>query len=243
MGLIGRGFSRFMDPTEDLAAVVDDLTERLQTPVLTDISVDWGELAPSELTPSRLPDLFAGQSLRLQGRYALPGDYVITVNGRVNGRRASLPLQVNVVGPQDDNDGEALALVWARSAIKDTLRQIYAAPVRPGSNDLGDVDDERNDVLKQRVIDLGLDFSLVTPWTAFVAVSEQVYNPAPQTAETLPVPLPQVAGVSRHAYGKFSSGATPEPETWLGLLLLSTLAAGRLLARRRRPVQALVQIR
>lgn len=43
MGRIGRGFTRYMDPSEDVESVTKELTDRLQSPVLTDIAIDWGE--------------------------------------------------------------------------------------------------------------------------------------------------------------------------------------------------------
>ena len=56
-------------------------------------------------------------------------------------------------------------------------------------------------MLKDHVIQLGLDCSLVTQWTSFVAVSEKVYNDRPEDAEDRPVPLSKVKGVSKLAYG------------------------------------------
>jgi len=70
MGRVGRGFTRYMDPTEEVQSVAKELAQRLQSPVLTDISVDWGKLQPTELMPQAIPDLFAGQTIRVQGRYA-----------------------------------------------------------------------------------------------------------------------------------------------------------------------------
>ena len=91
--------------------------------------------------------------------------------------------------------------------------------------------------IRKRVTDLGLAFSLVTRWTAFVAVSEQVYNADAANTRTRPVPLPMVAGTRSSAYPNrqpFTGAAGPEPETWMGLALIVTLSAA--LARRRRRV-------
>lgn len=227
MGRIGRGFTRYMDPTEDVETVATELTERLQSPLLTDIRIDWGELAATAITPSAIPDLFAGQSLRIQGRYARPGDYRIKVEGLVNGRRASLPLNLHL--PERSEEGEAVALIWARSAIKNAMHQLITpSPLRQES--------VTDTTLKQQITQLGLDFSLTTQWTAFVAVSKKIYNNAVTDTPTRPVPLPQVQGVSQLAYGNatsfnatgsgtstFSGNAAPEPETLFGLLLIGIL--------------------
>ncbi|MFQ5937960.1 MAG: hypothetical protein ACE5LB_16290, partial [Acidiferrobacterales bacterium] len=228
MGRVGRGFTRYMDPTEDTKEVALELASRLQSPVLTDIAIDWGELEATEIAPKLIPDLFAGQSLRIQGRYRRPGSYEIRVHGRVNGRRAVLPLQVRL--PEQSTQGEAVALVWARSAIKESMRQL-SAPV--GLREGGASDE----LLKQEVTNLGLDFSLVTRWTAFVAVSNKIYNNSPEQTPTRPVPLAQVKGVSHLAYGnpttssfansgnwpQFAGHATPEPATVFGLVVIVLL--------------------
>lgn len=227
MGRVGRGFTRYMDPTEDVQEVAVELAERLQSPVLTDIRIDWGKLRPTDMTPTLISDLFAGQSLRIQGRYAKPGDYEIKVHGLVNGREAILPLKVKL--PKQSDHGDAVALVWARSAIKDSMR-LLSMPILLREGSVPDY------LLKQQVTKLGLDFSLVTRWTAFVAVTNKIYNNDPAQTPTRPVPLAQVKGVSHLAYGnttapspsnssQFTGFATPEPATIFGLVLIGLFLA------------------
>jgi len=216
IGRAGRGFARYMDPTEDVAEVAAELAGRLQSPLLTDIEVEWGGLAPAEVHPAQIPDLFAGGSVRVQGRYARPGLYNIVVKGLVHGREARLPLTVKL--PEHSADGEAVALVWARSAIREAMQELAT----PG----GMAEPPAFSAVKQRVTDLGLSFSLVTKWTAFVAVSEQVYNANPAGTKTLPVPLPMVKGTQPSAYpnpAPFTGAAGPEPATWLGLGLIGLM--------------------
>ncbi|MGH8482635.1 MAG: VWA domain-containing protein, partial [Nevskiaceae bacterium] len=215
IGRAGRGFTRYMDPTEDVTEVASELTERLQSPVLTDIEVDWGGLEPEDVHPARIPDLFAGQSLRIQGRYARPGLYTVTVNGRVRGQPARLPITVKL--PEHSGTGEAVALVWARAAIADAMYDL-SHPQRGDALSF--------EAARARVTDLGLRFALVTKWTAFVAVSEQVYNADAASTPTRPVPLPMVKGTQPSAYpnpAPFTGAAGPEPAAWLGLGLMGLL--------------------
>ena len=239
MGRVGRGFARFMDPSsERLSDVVEELAARLQAPVLTDIRIDWGELSPVDVTPEPLPDLFAGDSLRIMGRYQRPGVYDIVVHGKTAGQSAQLPLRIELPEQTENSSGQAVALSWARAAIKQAMHWFSTPPkLRPQSTS--------DQTLKQRITQLGLDYALVTQWTAFVAVSEKIYNPNPQLTPTLPVPLSQVAGVSELAYGankqparpakplqaapgpvqlaqapNLVGNAAPEPAEWLGLSLL-----------------------
>lgn len=231
----GRGFARYMDPTESVDEVAKSLAGRLQTPVLTDISIDWGKLSPTEVNPDPIPDLFAGQSVRVMGRYTQAGSHVIRVHGKVNGRPATLPLQVTL--PQLSNDGEGIALVWARSKVKQLMGEL----LMPESRRLSGMHDDH---IKQTVTDLGLDFSLVTKWTAFVAVSERIYNSAPELTKETQVPLPMVKGVTKKAYDNspgsnqsqaFHGYSAPEPSVYFGMVLLSLLFGIWLYKTRRMP--------
>lgn len=86
------------------------------------------------------------------------------------------------------------------------------------------------DALKQQVTDLGLQFSLVTKWTSFVAVSEQIVNANPESTADARVPLPPVAGVFPRADGSsapaFVGAAGPEASTWAGLLVVLAMLGG-----------------
>jgi Ca-activated chloride channel family protein len=83
----------------------------------------------------------------------------------------------------------------------------------------------------RQVTSLGLTYNLLTKYTSFIAVIEQVRNRGP-AATDIDQPLPLPAGVSDLAVG-YQSGA--EPELWV-LLLLG--AAGALLLASRRRVGA-----
>jgi Ca-activated chloride channel family protein len=236
MSIVGRGFARYMDPTEDVQKTTTELADRLQSPVLTDISIDWGGLSVSQQSPQAIPDLFAGQSVRVQGRYAAPGNYLVKVHGSVNGRPATLPLTVKL--PESGEDGAAVALIWARSAVAEAMRALNTAS-------LFGTEGAQKDQLKQNVINLGLEFSLVTQWTSFVAVSEKVYNRNPQAAQDSSVPVPMVKGTTPLAYGKpgfaplqtamnggFAGFGAPEPGALAGFALVLLALAMAMRARR-----------
>ena len=198
-----------------------------ELPVLTDISIDWGSLVTDDVTPQIIPDLFAGDSLRLQGKFKGYGTHTIYVKGKVQGRKASLPLQVKL--PQkgvNDKAADSIPLIWARSMIADYMRQLNT-PFRLRENGLTD------DFLKESVVKLGLKFSLMTKWTSFVAVSKKVFNVDVSETVEKDVPVPMVKGVTNKAYPSFSGGATPEPATMGGLMVLGGAAFAALRRRRR----------
>ncbi|WP_372572108.1 VIT and vWA domain-containing protein [Ruegeria jejuensis] len=222
----GRGYARYVDPTQRASEAADMLARDLKSPVLTDISIDWGGLNVSEVVPQHIPDLFDGGSIRVLARYEGGGPTDIKINGLVQGRKAQLPLSPVLPtssDPEDDtHQGTAIPLTWARTKIADLDR---AMAVQTG-------DPQK---LEAQITDLGLRFNLQTRFTSFVAVSKQVVNDGEMPTQATPVALPQVAGVGAGAYPKtaFSGSSTPEPQTIFGLIVLMALGALRLTRNRR----------
>ncbi|MGF1553440.1 MAG: VIT domain-containing protein [Paracoccaceae bacterium] len=233
----GRGRLRVVDPTETASEAAERLARDLETPVLTDIEIDWGGLDVAEPAPRRLPDLFAGDGVRVLARYAGEGPHEIVVRGRVRGREAELPVRVALPGGSDTGEAAtaALPLVWARERIAGLER---AHAVRDG-------DPAR---IEAEITRLGLEHGLQTRYTSFVAVSERVVDDTGTRPERRAVADPMVAGVEETAYERalvapapaaapgFTGGATPEPETLASLALLSLI--GGLAAWRRRRAAA-----
>jgi Ca-activated chloride channel homolog len=254
----GRGLSRVIDPTEKSHEAAIQFASRLKTPVLTDIQIDWGSLKPQDVTPALVPDLFEGDSIRIQGRFETAGTHLVKVSGKVNGRPAQLPLQIELPAGATGAATEAIPLIWARSRISDHMHELMVPPALRTSG-LAET------AVKAAVTDLGLKYSLVTQWTSFVAVSERRVNLDPASNRSADVPLPMVEGVKPSAYPdaarqpglggsriipaipaaggqviearapvvpssqpSFTGGAAPEPEHLAGLALVAFLLLWRL---------------
>lgn len=215
----GRGRARYVEVGEKASEAAEALARSLDAPLLTDLEIDWNGLAVEAQSPARLPDLFAGGAVRVLARYQQGGARRITVKGRIDGRPASLPIDMRLEDAPStgDNTGDsALPVTWARERIFDLER---AYTISGGS-------DKR---AEQAITKLGLDYSLQTAFTSFVAVSNRVVNADPGTNVDAAVPVPQVEGVSMRAYPSLnlSGSSAPEPEALLGLLVALLLVLVR----------------
>lgn len=230
MGNAGRGFARYIDPTKNVEDSAIKFANYLSTPVLSDIEIDWGTLKPTDLTPKQLPDLFMGDSLRILGKFSQDGEHKIKVTGLVNGRKATLPLKITT--DSSNKHSQSIPLIWARSQIKDWMHA-FNLPSR-----LQVQHDMNNEQIKQNIIKLGLDHSLMTRWTSFIAVSDKVVNKTGK-AKDAKVPLPMPAGVSKQAYASnnFAGSSAPEPSVIKGLLLMMLLTSAVFYYRRRMQFQ------
>lgn len=233
---IGRGFTRYMDPTDTVDGIATEMAAKLDAPVLTDVSIDWGGLRPIDVVPERFPDLFAGRSVRVMARCLAPETETqrVTVWGTMSGRLVKLPAKF-AVGPEPP-DGSPVVVSWARAMVADLMAD-HALPPERRRHALSD------EAIRGRVIEFGLAHSLVTQWTSFVAVTEKVLAPRAGGVPEAQVAVPRVAGAPDSAYpglvaegdvGASAGGnlhGTPEPE-WAGALVALMAVALLLVVRR-----------
>ncbi|MCB9598624.1 MAG: TonB family protein [Sandaracinaceae bacterium] len=152
---IGRGDLSVVTPTESPEAAADAFVERLETPYLTDVRVDWGALAVSNVYPRRVPDLYADRPLVVHGRYAHGGRGEITIRGRIAGQ--PFEQKVDVELPETGAERPELESLWARARIRDLMTEMALRPT---------------DALREEVTRVGLEHSLMTQWTAFIAIDD-----------------------------------------------------------------------
>jgi Ca-activated chloride channel family protein len=193
---IGRGEAFYVRQDENSDQVINKFYQRVDRPALAHIEIDWGNLDVTELSPAKVPDLWAGQPIRLHGRYTKGGEETITVRGQLGNKPYIQRLPVEL--PQNEPAHEAMASVWARQQV----RQLMTQMVRQG----------QTKELIEQVTQLGLNFRLMTQWTSFVAVEEKTVNTEgkPQTV-VQPVEMPE--GVSYEGvFGGEQAAPTPQAQ-------------------------------
>ena len=200
MGRAGRGFTRVLNPNESNEALIDESVEKLQTPVLTDVSVDWGELDVEQVTPQNPPDVFAGGTVRIHGKYGEPGAHEITVRGKAaGGQSMEIPLSIEL--PETSSDGESVKLAWARQRIADYMHLLETPDQLRETN----MDDSQ---LKEEIVELGLKHDLTTQWTSFVAVDDlgPVAQPEESEPDVKPAPRKRRVRLNKSASSKGLGG-------------------------------------
>jgi len=157
---IGRGEAFYVRQDEDSQKVIDKFFHRVDRPALAHIEIDWGNLDVTELQPAKVPDLWAGQPIRIHGRYTNGGKETIVVRGQLANRSYEQRLRVQL--PKNEPAHESMATVWARQKVHQLMNQM--------------VRDGQTKELIEKVTQLGLIYRLMTQWTSFVAVEEKVVN-------------------------------------------------------------------
>ncbi|MEE9130226.1 MAG: VIT and VWA domain-containing protein [Phycisphaerales bacterium] len=163
MANAGRGEAEFVLLESDSDAAVERLTKRVETPVLTDITLTFSDgLEVTDVIPplDAVPDLFDVQPLVIHGRYSQAGKGTLTVAGNTGAGPYERVLDLEFAEDQPEHD--VIATLWARAKVEQIMNQdLAAAQANAFPADL-----------KQQVVALGEAFQIMTQYTSFVAVEK-----------------------------------------------------------------------
>src|SRR6266702_1006828 len=186
MAKYGRGEVEYVALNDDGSAAARRFHERVRNPLLTDISIDWNGLPVSDVYPKAIPDLFSVKPVILTGRYTGSGKGSIRLKGKMSGRDFVREIPVDFSDSQKQHD--VLATLWARNRVDDLMSQDFN----------GAQQGNRRDDVKQAIVQLGLEYRLMTQFTSFVAVEEMIVTDGGQPRRIdVPVEVPE--GVNREA--------------------------------------------
>ena len=168
---------------EKAAAEAEKLRHMIERPVLTDLEVRMQGFDAYDVAPDKVPDLLAERPLLIFGKYKADRPGRIEITGR-NGR-GKFAHTVDLRPADARQENAALRALWARKWVEILEDELHMG----GGQEVEDV-----------ITGLGLGYSLLTPFTSFVAVDSQVVNRS-GNLETVRQPLPMPEGVSNLAIG------------------------------------------
>lgn len=202
-----RGASGYVRPNEKIDEIVSAFYAKVSTPVLSDISIDWGGIAVNDVYPYPLPDLFAGTQLVVTGRYRAGGTATITLKGTVNG--VPQTFRYADVSFRTASGDDSIPRLWAQRKIGYLMNEIRLRG-------------ENREIINE-IVALAIRYGIVTPYTSFLVDERQDVltqtgreNAAKQAQATAAPPLPQSGGgaVDRSQFEsqmRSSAAAAPAP--------------------------------
>lgn len=202
----GMGEPFIVTEEAEAPAIAARFREYIQTPLLTDIQVRSIGFDTYDVQPVHLPDLLAQRPVIVFGKWRGPVSGTFELQGKTG--RGDYVTRVDVAGVQTDEANRALRYLWARSRVAELSDY--------GSGNLADA-------TVREITSLGLKYSLLTQYTSFIAVREEVRNPL-GSAKDVDQPLPLPLGVSDLAIGQGTEvGSEPEFVLLVGASLLIAL--------------------
>lgn len=179
----GRGEVEYVSLQDDGSKAAKKFYERVRTPLLTDISIDWNGLPIADVYPNTLSDLFSAKPVILHGRYTKGASGTIKLKGKVAGQDYVREILVNL--PETESKHDVLATLWARTRIDELMTKNYIAAQ----------DDKTRSEAQNAITNIGLEFRLLTQFTSFVAVENEIKTQGGQPTK-VDVPVEKPAGMS-----------------------------------------------
>lgn len=204
-GIAKAGLGEAFVVTDDSEAA--DTAERFRTyveaPLLTDIQITYDGFDVYDVEPANVPTLFAQKPIVIYGKWRDEPAGTIKITGKTGTKDYIQEIPVTEVIPSENNT--ALSYLWARARVEKLT-------------DYG-LNDADTDAAKKEVTEIGLKYSMMTPYTSFIAVLETVRNRDKQSTDvSQPSVLPE--NVSDLAVGGYAVNSEPEQMTLIAIILL-----------------------
>lgn len=204
----GLGESFVVTESSEASAVADRFRTYVQSPVLTDINVTYNGFDAYDIEPPTLPDLFAQRPIVVFGKWRGNPSGTIQISGKTGKGNYTQSIQVSETKPLDTN--MAVSYLWARTKVERLM-------------DYGISQDAEASV-KKEVTEIGLKYSMMTQYTSFIAVIEEIRNPDKDSTD-VDQPLPLPLHVSNLAVGGYAIGSEPENIILVSVMLLTLLTS------------------
>jgi Ca-activated chloride channel homolog len=189
------GQSTYVRPDEKLDEVLSAFYQRISTPVLTNLALDFGNMETYDVYPNPLPDLFSGSQVVIAGRYRQGGTTEISLTGEVNGKREEFRFAKQVFAADSRGSTgsiEALPRLWATRKIGSLLNHIR-------------LEGPDKETIAQ-IVKLSVRYGIITPYTAYLVTEpmplgaqeqERIANDAFGQAEAAPLESSGKSAVDR----------------------------------------------
>ncbi len=183
---VGMGEPLIVTSKAEADKKADLFRKYIQTPVLTQVQVNYKNFNVYDVDPISIPDVMAERPVIVFGKYRGNADGIIEVKGMTGDKPYKVTYDVGKVMP--DMRNSALRYLWARERIRL----------------MGDYQElSYDDKLEKVITNLGLKYNLMTEFTSFIAVDKEIiasnYRDGKPVLVKQTLPLP--ANVSNTAVG------------------------------------------
>lgn len=152
------GVAEYIEPKENLEIKVSNFFTKVNSPVLTDLNLDFGRLKIDYMYPRKMTDLFKGTQLTLIGRYKNSSELEnisFKLNGKTGNRTKTFRYN-NLDFPLNSRTNEFLPRLWAARRVGWLVESLRS--------------NGENKELRNEIIQLGTRYGIVTPYTSYLAI-------------------------------------------------------------------------
>ena len=159
-----KAVSQYVLPKEDLELKLSSLYMKIRDPVMTNLSLDFGDgVRISQTYPKDLPDLFSGDMLVVFGKYSGKGQTKVTISGTLAGQKREFGCDAIFAETSTQND--YIPRLWASRRVGWLLEEVRQHG--------------ESAELKDEITRLARQFGIVTPYTAYLILEDEARRNVP----------------------------------------------------------------
>lgn len=151
------GFAMNISDSDDIVGRIMQVKSKILYEGLHDVELKFHGERVKDLTPAKPGSLYQGQQLVMFGRYTGSGPVRVELSAKISGQQHSWDCDADF--PEIDTDNPEIERLWALSMIDEMMQEI---------REMGE-----SASLKQAIVNLGTEYSLVTDYTSMVVLSEE----------------------------------------------------------------------
>jgi Ca-activated chloride channel family protein len=170
--IANRGTSVYVGENEDLEVAISGYYEKISSPLLSDLTVEFQGIEVFHMYPVSLPDLFRGSQLVVLGRFRGNGPVTVKLAGKIGKESRNFTMDGQTLASEASSG--FLPRLWATRRVGYLLEQIR---LHGESKELAD-----------EVRSLGLKYGIITPYTSFLVAEKErevIAAAAPAAQEAL----------------------------------------------------------
>jgi len=154
------GFALNVSNSDDIIGKVLLAQSKVNFQALHGVSLKISGIKTSDIQPKNIGSIYRGQQLIIFGHYFGDGPAKVVLKGKISGEEKVYTTQFDFPEVADENP--EIERLWAYATIEQLMQEM---------EDFGETPD-----MKFSVIDLGVEYSLVSDYTSMVVVEEDVFQ-------------------------------------------------------------------
>lgn len=152
-----KAWRSYVSDEEDIEIKVSNFYDKIQSPVLSNLKLDFENVEVYQSYPKDLPDLFKGSNLLVFGRFKGSGNVKVILTGKLNGQRKEFSLNKKLLN--NDDEYNFIPPLWASRRIGHLL-------------DLIRLNGENKELIDE-VTSLAREHGIITPYTSYLIMEDE----------------------------------------------------------------------
>ena len=160
MTRVSNGFAIGVSNSDDIIGKILEAQTKVNFESLHGAQLKVSGIKTADISPKKIGNIYRGQQLVIFGHYFGGGKAKVSLEGKISGQEKSYTTEFDF--PDVSVEHPEIERLWAYAMVERLIQEM---------DDFGEKAD-----IKQSVVDLGVEYGLVTDYTSMIVLEEEVYQ-------------------------------------------------------------------